>query len=311
LRRVSETGPWDIVKSYSRLIPAPAVRASAGSHRAYLGRVRPYRKSAARLLERFSPKNSYYQRLEQALYTREDVFIIANSQGTREELVATYQVPENRISVIYPGVDLQRFDPAKLLLYREDYRARWQISPSEFVIVFVGSGFFRKGLEFGLKIVANLARRDSRLAIKFLIAGRGKVRSYQRLAARLGIGDQVRFLGNIEEIPQLLAASDVFLLPSLYEPFGISPLEAMAAGLPIIISRSSGLAELLEDNREALLLDRPDQIEYAADFLEELAHNVELRTKMGAAGRRTACLRAQDRYCKELLGVYDRLTLIT
>lgn len=100
-------------------------------------------------------------------------------------------------------------------------------------ILFVGSGFERKGLRFAIDAVRSLGPN-----FRLLVAGRGR--------AQLASGSSVQRLGPVHDLPTLYAAADIFLLPTLYDPFSNACLEALAVGLPVITTRANGFSEIIE-----------------------------------------------------------------
>ena len=130
-------------------------------------------------------------------------------------------------------------------------RAQLRIGPDEIAVLFLGSGWERKGLRFAIAAMAKL--RDQRM--RLLVAGRGNQRKY-----RTG---SVTFLGEIEDVRLPLAAADIFILPTVYDPFSNASLEAMAAGLPVITTRANGCSEIIEPKVHGSIVDRPDDVEGA------------------------------------------------
>ncbi len=117
------------------------------------------------------------------------------------------------------------------------------------------------------------------------------------------------FTGPTREGWRYYAASDVYLLPSLYEPFGLSILEAMASGLPVLVSRDSGAAELINDGVDGLLIQEPRDVTELSTKLGALLKDADLRTRLGRQARRTALRYPWDRVAGETEEVYERVLL--
>lgn len=141
----------------------------------------------------------------------------------------------------------------------------------------------RKGHRFLLEAAALLKEQGLRLTYRF--AGEGSEReSLQRIAYRLGLRDEVLFLGFVSDIPTFLSSVDIFVLPSLYEGLGIAVLEAMAAGKPVVASRTGGIPELVIDRVTGLLVPPKDPGALARAILH-LVSQAGLGRRMGDKGR--------------------------
>jgi glycogen synthase len=197
--------------------------------------------------------------------------IITVSRHTKEQLVERYGVAADRINVVYNAV-------------RPSDRVA-QIDPSRPTVLYLGRLAAMKGVDTFLEAAARVAAHHPKAV--FIVAGEGpEFPRLLQLAARLGLGDRVLFLGRVteEERTELLARTSVFVLPSVIEPFGITALEAMAAGIPTILSKTSGVAEVVGS---AFAVDFWDVDEFASRMTELLAYPALSKT-MGAAGRAEA-----------------------
>ncbi len=159
------------------------------------------------------------------------------------------------------------------------------ISPEDFVVLFVGTGFFRKGLGPLIRALGLLKRRGKEA--KLLIAGRSAPRPYRRLARALGVEGWLLFAGGSRKVSKLYGASDAFVLPALYEPFGNVCLEALASGLPAVLSSRSGGAEVLTEGENGLIISDPTDPEEIARLVERVMER-DFSRKLGEAGRRLA-----------------------
>jgi UDP-glucose:(heptosyl)LPS alpha-1,3-glucosyltransferase len=232
--------------SLERIFACDVYRAGDGVHAGWLqrrARYEPKWKSAFRWVNR---KHTRILELERSLFSGGAKRVIANSQLVKRDIVQHFRFPEERIDVVYNGLPSQPVDPGT----REAVRQELGIEPGEYVAIFVGSGWERKGLRFAVEAVRVLGE-DAPL---LLIAGRGDEKS-------LPSTSRVRFLGPRTDVPRLLAAADVFVLPTVYDPFSNASLEALAAGLPVITTRANGFSEIIKRDIEGDLLPRPDDIE--------------------------------------------------
>ncbi|OLC33547.1 MAG: hypothetical protein AUH81_13760 [Candidatus Rokubacteria bacterium 13_1_40CM_4_69_5] len=181
-RRLVASGGWDVVQSHERTLCQQIYRAGEGCHRAYLAsRDRP----AARGL---------YHRVVLALERRvfeRTLRIVAIARAGKREIETLYHVDPGRVSVVYNGVDLERFHPRHRAALRPAAREEAGIPARAWAVLFVGSGFERKGLAAAIEALAALEDRASRL----LVVGKGDTAPYGALAARLGLTERVMWLG--------------------------------------------------------------------------------------------------------------------
>jgi UDP-glucose:(heptosyl)LPS alpha-1,3-glucosyltransferase len=203
--------------------------------------------------------------------------IIALSGPNKDEIMRLYGVPDDRITVIPNGVDLDRFQPSAEA--RRDVRRELSIGDDEFVAIFVGHEFERKGLRVVLEALASLLARQVRLTL--VVAGRD---SPERLKAEFSdLGDAVRFVGNRSDVERYYAAADVFVMPAAFD---ISPLvgpEALAAGLPILMTDVGGVRDYLRDGDNGWFIER--EAGDVAAKLERLVRDRELLRQVAAGAR--------------------------
>lgn len=229
--------------------------------------------------------------------------VVAVSAKVAAELVAAGVAPE-RLRVIRPGVDPAAFRPPTPS-ERRAARAQLGLREGEVAVLFVGDAVTaQKGL--GTLLDALAEARLSRL--RLLVAGRYARGPFQAHAWRLGLGERVRFLGPRPDVAVLLHAADVFVLPSRYESFSLATLEAMASGLPVVVSdaRFCGAAELLRDGESGLLV-APDQPAALAAALRVLAEDEDRRACLGQAARAVAERQTWQAMVARYLALYEGL----
>jgi glycosyltransferase involved in cell wall biosynthesis len=210
-----------------------------------------------------------------ALASRVDRYI-AVSRDVREELIERFGWPAGKIVVGYNAVEVTRFGgdvPAGL---REQIGGR-----AKRPLVLTSARLDeQKGHPVLLRAAAELPGVD------FVLAGEGPERpALEALAAKLGITDRVRFLGYRSDIADLLAACDVFALPSLYEGSSLAVLEAMAAERPVISSAIGGTDELIDDGQDGLLVP-PGDVKRLVSALRQLLEDQPLRRAFAERARR-------------------------
>lgn len=226
--------------------------------------------------------------------------VIAISESVKKDLMHHYKIPEEKITVIYSGVNVKEFDPVSNQKHRSEIRQQWGVGDDEVVLIFVANEFRRKGLEVVLHALARLS--DSK--IKLAVVGRDDPSGFQSLAKKLEISEQVMFLGQRSDLGKIYAASDIFVFPTQYEPFGLVITEAMASGLPVITSREAGASELIAEGREGLLLSNPYDVDELVEKIKQLAHPSD-RQEMGSKARSKVLLYDWNRAAKELVRLYE------
>ena len=214
------------------------------------------------------------------LYNRSVAAVVAISLDVREKLVAA-GVRAERIHVIRSAVE----PPAGLpgAAGRAAARARFGIAEREVAIGVVAALERRKGHDVLLRALAGAGRALP--SFRCLFCGDGSQRGpLARLAAELGIGERVRFLGEQRQVADVLAALDLFVLPSRHEGLGVAVLEAMAMALPVVASAVGGLPEAVEAGRTGLLVP-PEDPAALGRAIAELASDLERARRMGSDGR--------------------------
>ncbi|MCZ2808670.1 MAG: glycosyltransferase family 4 protein [Candidatus Bathyarchaeota archaeon] len=284
---------FDVIHANLPLVPSFAI--PKDSAKALVCAVHSTWKGEAIVTRRGSPKNlnpneklmlrfNYLLRsYEKKLMKRSDA-LIAVSKYTTEELTGLYGINEEKIHVIYNGVDVQKFKPKT---NRAELRREFGLEEDKKIVLFVGRLYHRKGLEILLRSIPPVLQEFS--DVKFAISGTGfkkKEESLRNLAKELEIEDYVTFLGYVpdQKLPDLYAASDIFVLPAIYENFPFAILEAQATGLPVISTKVGGIPEFLVDNENGFLIDPGDSAQLTQRVLT-LLQDPKLSKEMGRRGR--------------------------
>ena len=191
-------------------------------------------------------------------------------------------IPRSKLRVIAYGVDVEERVAATEVAR---IRAEIGVSDDEILVGSVGRLVEQKDYPTQLRALALAARHSP---LRMMVAGGGPLaRELQDLAHRLRIGDRVHWMGERPDVPAVLRCSDAFVIASKFEPFGVSVLEAMAAGLPIVATDVNELSEILDRGRAGMLVpaERPEAL---AEALEALAGNPALRERLGSHARNVA-----------------------
>ncbi len=279
-RRVS----FDIVQSHERIPGCDVYRAGDGVHRRWLD----LRRSSASVLERIgialNPYHRYVCGAEKQMFEHPRLrAVICNSKMVRDEVRRTFRIGREKLHVIYNGVDVEHFHPRQRETLRGVTRAELGCRPRDTLFLFVGSGFSRKGLAAAIDALAAAANS----AFWLLVVGRDREEArFARQARAAGLAERVRLLGGRDDVRPLYAAADCFILPSRYDPFPNTALEALAMGLPAIVSSRCGAAEIIEPGANGWVCE-PDDAPGIARLMQ--AADAAIREgRMARAARSTA-----------------------
>ncbi|MDN5679312.1 MAG: glycosyltransferase family 4 protein [Ewingella sp.] len=298
-RKIWRQEKFDIVQSHERIPGCDIYRAGDGVHRRWLlqrSRLLPAWRGKRLLTDRF---HSYVMRAEREMYAAPELkSVICNAQMIKNEIMADFGLPDEKITVIYNAIDNQKFLPATEAL-RHQLRQQFNIPQQAHCLIFVGSGFERKGLEAAIRAVA---ATNSIL----LVVGQDKdEKSYRGLAQSLGCEQRIRFMGVQKQTLPFYQAADALLLPTLYDPFPNVILEAMSCGLPVITSQTCGGAEFIQQGVNGFVFDALD-IASLAESIRELPV-VALGSDMAAAARARIIEETPARLSGQLLDLYRKI----
>ena len=242
----------DVLFSLERVWSCDVYRAGDGVHRAWIARRRKFEIPLKQFVRGASRKHRDLLQLEESLFEgRKAGRVIAASQMLVSEITDMYRYPADNIDVVRNGVPLDkfRFDPG----LREQSRTKLNLKQDQIAVLFVGSGWGRKGLLFAIEALALCQNRRMRL----LVAGRGDARRYKTTRLRFWREEPVHFFGEVADLAPVYAAADIFILPTIYDPFSNACLEALASGLPIITTRSNGFSEIIDEGVHGSIVDNP------------------------------------------------------
>jgi UDP-glucose:(heptosyl)LPS alpha-1,3-glucosyltransferase len=274
-----------IVQSFDRTLGQHIYRAGEGVHREWLQRKRRALPKLARGWSHLSLFDGVLLALERRVF-RATPMIVTNAQRGQQDIGHHYGVPAMRMRTVYNGVDTHRFNAEVRRRFREMQRASWGVSRHDLVCLSVGSGFHRKGLDRTIVALGQLHQRGITHA-RLIVVGKGRSGPYRRLAHRAAVDNLVRFEGHGADVEHCYAGADLFVLPTRYDPFANTCLEAMACGLPVLTTAVNGAAELIHDGVDGRVLDDSLNAEGLADAIQDLLPAAP-RLAMGGAAQQTA-----------------------
>jgi len=253
---------FDVVFSLERTVSQDVYRAGDGVHKVWLDQRRRYASWWRRPFVGMGAFHSNMMALEKRTFdpaiTRH---IIVNSDMVKREILREFAYPEERIHQVRNGIDRDRFKKGD----RAATRLRLGIEEGDFTLLFVGSGWERKGLHFLLRLMRRLEKTDSQ--VKLLVVGKGKLRGPKPA--------NVILAGPMPKVEDAYAAADLLTFLPIYEPSSNVVPEALACGLPVITSRFNGAAEWLTEDVNGHVLPAPedtDALERAVRFWMTHSH---------------------------------------
>ncbi|HTZ40964.1 MAG TPA: glycosyltransferase family 4 protein [Syntrophales bacterium] len=257
-------------------------------------------------------KPTYYDlatmRVERHL-VRSGRLFAAVSTLTKEIFLQEYpEIDPERIRVIHPGVDLEPFSIPDRAAIRHEVRRRYGLEAGDTVAVFVSMNYDIKGLDYLIRGIARFRKTGPRKPIKLVVVGKSSNAAYVHLARALGIENDVIYAGTIphERIAEVYLASDLFAMPSRFDTFGLTVLEAMAASLPVIISENVGAKDVVKQGRNGFIVEDGRQEEQIGHALEVLS-NANIRSVMSREAQKTAAEHGWDASLEKYLEFYDEI----
>jgi len=299
---LARLGPFDVVHGFGKTSQQDVYRDGSGclaDYQAYA--VESLDAAWLRVLRRGSPHASVVARIERERYRPGRCrFVLPISALVRDQILRRYDLPPERVRVLHPAVDTARFTPRLAPAARVALRAELALPAAAPLLVFVGSDFRRKGLP------ALLAALRLLPAAHALVLGSdrpARARRQRELAGELGVGDRVHFAGVRPDPERLLAAADCLVFPSRFDAFGNAVLEAMASGLPVVVSRQAGSAELVIPGKTGAVVDAPQDAAALAAAIRPFL-DPALRREAGRLARQEAEKHAWQIQLERVLAVY-------
>jgi len=298
-------GGFDITQSHERIPGCMIFRAGDGVHAAWLDHRTRVLNPLQRLAQRLSPYHRYVLGAEKAMFAHPALqAVICNSRMVADEIWRYYGVDRSMLHVIYNGIDGALFHPGLAAEFRAGVRAQAGIPEAAPLLLYVGSGFERKGLPQLLLAATRMRRGDAQLVI---VGADRKLVAIRRQAERLGLAGRVHFIGPVQDVRPWYGAADGFVLPTLYDPCPNAALEAFACGLPVLTSTTCGAQEWVDEGKNGWVVDAVD-LERLVAGLDDLAGLAGDQTARAAARAVVETL-ALPAMAERLLALYRRIDI--
>ncbi len=240
--------------------------------------------------------------LEKAAFEEADC-VVAVSEYTKKILIDRYDVPQEKVQVVHNGVDVGLYsqgDAGPNSIYiknlkKEGYK----------IVLYVGRFSLHKGPDYFIRAAQKVLQYYPKVV--FIMAGSGEMQNELiELAADLGISDKILFSGFLrgDELETVYKSADLYVLPSVSEPFGIAPLESLINGTPVLLSKQSGVAGIL---KHALKVDFWDTDEMTNKIVAALTYN-SLNRELSKNGKKEAKNITWKKSADKLVGIYKRIS---
>ena len=214
--------------------------------------------------------------LERRAYRRSSIKLILIARKTAAALARFYG-RRDHFPIIYLGLDHRVFNPGNRVSLRDNSRKQLAISSEKFVVLLIGNDWRNKGLRVLLESLVRMRE----LPIELLVVGREDSAPYRAMARERGLEDRLHFLPPRNDVEFYYAAADAYAGPSLEDTFALPPAEAMACGLPVVVSEANGTSEIITHGVDGFILKDPADSSALASMIRRLYEDGDLRASMG------------------------------
>lgn len=274
LRRIKPA----VVHSHERILESDLFTLHGIPHKTWIKEARGKR------LSLFDRSTAWVEK--RGFQSPENPILLAVSSLVKEATLAAYDLTDSQVSIVHPGISAERFGQENRERWRAEIRRMHELGETDVVALFVGMNFEVKRLDWVLKSAGHLKKSGAK-GLKVLVVGRGDVPRYKGMSRDLGIEDQVIFAGVSSQVEKYYFASDMLLMPSRFDTFGMVVLEAMAAGLPVVITRRVGAKDVVAEGVNGFIIDQDGAVPDLADKIA-LLFSGETRRVMGERARQSA-----------------------
>lgn len=259
---------YDLIIGFNKI---PGLDLYYAADPCYLDRVRNQK---GYFFNRLGPRLKFYAKCERSVFGVENKTVALMISDVQRDLFQKhYSTPDDRLIMLPPGIDPNRKRPENWSEIRQNFRNEFLINDDEFLILLVGTGFKTKGVDRAIESLASLPENLLSKSHLFIV-GEGDPQPYQKLLKKHLTKNQVRFLGGRNDIPQFLLGADLLVHPARKENTGTVILEAIVAGLPVLVTAVCGYAKHIEKSQAGLVISSPfDQNDFDQKLAEMLQSN--------------------------------------
>jgi len=254
--RSIERGNFSLVHSHERIFGADIFTLHGIPHRYWVRHIRRKQMSLYDLATAWVEKK--------LVYAGNCKKFIAVSSLTKDIFLQEYSIAPELVEIIHPGVELNDFVKQDKTSVRHRIRRELGINSVDPVILFASMNFEIKGLDNIMFSLIRLKAQNRRF--KLIVAGKGNIKKYRRIAEKAGFSEDIIFTGPVrkEKLIEMYLAGDFYIMLSKFDTFGMVVLEAMAAGLPVIISGNVGAKDLVQEGKNGFIINDTTDNDYIA-----------------------------------------------
>ncbi|MBI5407895.1 MAG: glycosyltransferase family 4 protein [Nitrospirae bacterium] len=335
---------FDIIQTHDKTLYQDIYRAGDGCHIEWLRQRWKRIGLSGKISIMLNPYHWLILSLERSIFNgRRFEKVIAISELVKKNITDNYKVSPSDIEVIYNGVDTVKFHPENREKYRSEIRRKHGLADNDFVVLFMGSGFERKGVGYLLQAVEAM---DEPVAV--LVVGKGSEKKFRKISTsrcnasrqrepspsfpkrgntplhpsqegnnfplwKRGIKGDFQFRQNIlfcgpqKDNYKYYAAADIFVFPTIYEPFGNVHLEALASGLPVITTANSGAAEIIKDDVQGFVIREPEDFRAIAEKIRIFVNDRSRLSSMSENARQSAEEFTFERHIGKIKELYEKV----
>jgi len=291
-------GNFSLVHSHERIFSADIFTMHGIPHRYWIHNIRR---------KQMTLSDSATAWVEKKLVYEGNVKIfVAVSSLTKEIFLKEYEIDPDKVAVINPGVELNDYANQNKVLVRNRIREELGIKINDPLIIFVSMNFEIKGLDYLLSALARLKAQNKNF--KLVVAGKGDINKYKKIARESDIISDVIFTGPVskEKLISIYLAGDIYIMLSRLDTFGMVVLEAMAAGLPVIISSNVGAKDIVIEDENGFVIDNTSETDCIAAKIATLLDD-NTRRKMSAVALQTAAQNTWSNVTSKYLVIYENI----
>jgi UDP-glucose:(heptosyl)LPS alpha-1,3-glucosyltransferase len=295
-RRRIERNNFSLVHSHERIFAADIFTIHGIPHRYWVRNVRCKQMSLYDLATTWVEKKLVYEGNCKKF--------IAVSSLTKDIFLQEYNIDPGLVDIIHPGVDLNDYAKQDKASVRNSIRRELGINSTDPIILFASMNFEIKGLDNILLSLGKLKAQNRKF--KFIVVGKGNIKKYTQMAKEAQISSDVIFTGpvNKEKMISMYLAGDLYIMLSKFDTFGMVVLEAMAAGLPVIISSNVGAKDLVQDDKNGFIIrDTSDTDDVAAKIALLLGEDI--RRPFAQAAYQTAAQNTWNQVAAKYQNIYE------